>query len=956
MSLAPADGLRQSARERGDPLKFKEMEPKKKAVKEGLITKHRRIMSTDFHLSSQTGNSSHITPETGSNQTAKTGMGTGGSLKKEELTKPLKIEHRRVQSNVIEHMASMPLSYSTFSKSKEAQDLVKKYTSKLLRYKDLTFKRQKKPTDLTKTEQGEKQTKKVAGSSKGMPKSSASKQSPSKPSAPLFTVPSSSNSPVMQPSPQFTYKKQQTSKAIGSIIMPIKANQSIGLFSAPLEQIFSKTSITSKHKRVQSGEFKGSLKGLKREARGGSAEGNKNWENALKAKKLLMMNPDKPMVMKKGKAQKKESTSNGAKTQKDTRNPIKPQTADPTKRKIGHSIRGSEPSSKKDSGVNIQRIAPVHDEYDNSDRRKKTIDASHLKKVHHKKNASLPVSNPTTKLMENLNLPINMNFKGPTMTPDESRRNSREHTPRAPAPTDREENKRQGSFIFDEEAESNNKDHYFSHLLYSRQKQEEQPKDVYLDFCTSFEDGRNQVNPAGGLNNTMITDKSLIAGGNGTPQGPYQSRADPPNPSKFAMEQSNLNVSPPVGVQGRQPSPGNPDHKLYSQQNSYREAKVDDKSKRSDTARNLMPGLKKTPPNEEFFKDRNDVPLVLQKLILINKIKQFYAEDTRGKDIQTSLDFYQLVRHIGEGSFGKVYQAVSVLTGKEVAIKKFDKVEIKTEMAKQKIFQEARILTMLDHPNVARLLEVFENKGNIFCVMEYAKEGDILNLMKRKGPLPEDLARIILIQVAHGLKHCHLKRVLHRDIKLDNVLLCDNYIAKICDFGISKVVKKAEVVREDCGTPAYTAPEVVSGTGYTGFQADIWSLGIMLFVMVTGKVPFKDQTKSLEILHQLIKKGEFTFPNNVTLSEDLKDLISKMLVVDPEARITIDGIIAHPWFRQSMIAELTEFIRSSEAESNKGYAVKRLLELGFPEASVKKTIDQQVLNHIHCCYQIYKHN
>lgn len=954
MSLSPVDGHRITARERGEYCKVKEAEIKKKITKEVYGPKHRRIMSTDGQTTTLTGNSNSITPETGSNETAKTGFGLSMGFKKDETGKPLKPEHRRVQSNIIDHMASMPLSYSTFSKSKEAQELVKKYTSKLLRYKDLTFKRQKKPTDLTQPEPQEKTGKKTCGSSKGIPKNSVTK-SPTKPIAALFSLPNTGTSPAIQTSAQFSQKKQPVSKVVGTLIKPIKANPSIGIFTAPLDQIFSKTSMTAKHKRVQSGEFNGSLKGIKKEARGGSVEGTKNWENALKAKKLLIMSQDKSIMMKKNKLSKKDSISGGAKTQKDARSVIKPHTADSANRKTGVSIRGSESSSKKDSGMNIQIISPTEEVYREIDLKKKSIHPAHLRKVHHKKNASLPVPNPTSKLMENLNIPINMNFKGPTMTPDESRRNSRESSLRAPAPTDRDDQRKQGSFIVDDDSEPNNQDHYFSHLLYSHHKQEEPAKDVYLDFCTSFEDSRRMGNN-GGVNNTILTDRSAALGSSHTVQGPYQSRAEQSHPSKVSLEQGNLNIEVPNLSSARHLNQGTAEKQLYSQQNSYRDTRVEEKSKRSDTARNLLVGMKRTPPNEEQFKDRNDVPLVLQKLILVNKIKEYYAGDTKGKDIQTTLDFYQLVRHIGEGSFGKVYQAVSVLTGKEVAIKKFDKVEIKTEMAKQKIFQEARILTMLDHPNVARLLEVFENKGNIFCVMEYAREGDILNLMKRKGPLPEDLARIIVVQVAHGLKHCHTKKVLHRDIKLDNVLLCENYIAKICDFGISKVVKKNEIIREDCGTPAYTAPEVVSGTGYSGFQADIWSLGIMLFVMVTGKVPFKDQTKSLEILHQLIKKGEFSFPNNVNLSENLKDLISKMLIVDPDMRITIDGIIAHPWFKVPMISELTDFIRSSEAESNRSYAMKRLSDLGFPETSVRRTVDQQILNHIHCCFQIYKHN
>ena len=345
--------------------------------------------------------------------------------------------------------------------------------------------------------------------------------------------------------------------------------------------------------------------------------------------------------------------------------------------------------------------------------------------------------------------------------------------------------------------------------------------------------------------------------------------------------------------------------------------------------------------------------MVLQKLMLVAKIKDFYTRDS-AKDIQTTLDFYKIVKRIGEGSFGKVYQAVSILTGKEVAIKKFDKAEIKTEMAKQKIFQEAKIVNMLDHPNIARLLEVFENKGNIFCVMEYAKEGDILNLIKTRGPLDENTARFIVVQVAQGLKYCHSKNILHRDIKLDNVLLSENYTAKICDFGISRVVKKGELIFEDSGTPAYTAPELVSGKGYSGFQADVWSLGIMLFVMVTGKVPFKDKSKSPDVLHQLIKKGEFTFPPIPHLSEPLQDLITRMLCVDPDKRITIEEMLVHPWFKHPMIEQLTTYLNVG-GENSQDYATKKLLDLGFPAANIKRTVQRQILNHIYCCYQIYRH-
>lgn len=972
MSLTPTEAVKLSARERTDLVKSKDPETKRKLWKEGLMGKHRRIVSTDFHTGNLTGNSSNITPETGSNEMAKGTTGSSAGGKMDESGKTHKIEHRRVHSNIVEQMGTLPLGYGSFSKSKEAQELVKKYTSKLLRYKDITFKRQKKPTEVITIDKTPGGGKKGTSISKGGAKSSVSKASPSKHSTPLFTATSANNSPVMYPSSQQSgFKKTINTiggKKFGNLIKPIKADPNIGLFSNPLEQIFSKTSISSKHQRVKSGEFNGSLKGIKRDARGMSAERNKSWGNNIKAKKLLMMNNEKPMTAKKSKSIRKEPVE-GSKTQKPTKNILKQSSDVSSKGKAITDGLRSEPISNKDSGINIQRLS-VKDQPAKTDGIKKShINPALLKKVHHKKNISLPVSNPTSKLVENLHIPISMNFKGVTMTPDESRRNSpRDVTPRGPAPTDRAtEPKRQGSFIIEEDVEENQQEYYFSHLLYSRQKQsdktktEEKTKEVVLDFCTDLDESRHGNPSPAGLNITMMTDRSLIVD-NATPQGPFQSRAGNLNVSKFALESSkNLKVDQPKDV----PSSKFKDKdgaKIYSQQNSHRQMRTEEESKgiKSVLPNSSMPGQ----PAEEVFKDKNHVPLVLQKLMLINKIKDYYSQDVRDrcdrrgneKDILTTLDFYQLVKRIGEGSFGKVYQAVSVLTGKEVAIKKFDKAEIKTEMAKMKIFQEAKILTMLDHPNVARMLEVFENKGNIFCVMEFAKEGDILDLIKAKGPLSEDIARFIVIQVAHGLKHCHSRNILHRDIKLDNVLLSENFISKICDFGISKIVKKGEIMHEDCGTPAYTAPEVVGGNGYSGFKADVWSLGIMLFVMVSGKVPFKDKSKSLDVLHALIKKGEYTFPTNVALSEPLKDLITKMLLVNPEDRITVEGIIDHPWFQNPMITELTTFIKTNAANSNNDYAMRRLLELGFPDASIRETVEKQKLNHIHCCYQIYRHN
>ena len=144
------------------------------------------------------------------------------------------------------------------------------------------------------------------------------------------------------------------------------------------------------------------------------------------------------------------------------------------------------------------------------------------------------------------------------------------------------------------------------------------------------------------------------------------------------------------------------------------------------------------------------------------------------------------------------------------------------------------------HENIVRLYESFEIDSHIVYVMEVCGGGDLLTFVRRRRKLNEDQAKFIFRQIINGLKYVHSKGVLHRDIKLDNILLTSEGDVKICDFGVSKIVQNKNLVMEDqCGTPAYIAPEVFSGKGYKGFQSDIWSAGVVLYAMLLGTVPFK---------------------------------------------------------------------------------------------------------------------
>ena len=202
------------------------------------------------------------------------------------------------------------------------------------------------------------------------------------------------------------------------------------------------------------------------------------------------------------------------------------------------------------------------------------------------------------------------------------------------------------------------------------------------------------------------------------------------------------------------------------------------------------------------------------------------------------------------------------LTGKLVAIKSINKQYLTDEDSRRKLMQEYSILKILQHPNIIRLYESFESVKHILIVTELCSGGDLLNYVREHKKLNEKMAKFILKKLLEGLHYCHKKEILHRDIKLDNVLLNKEGELKICDFGVSREVHKNEVMTEQCGTPAYIAPEILKGKGYNGFEADIWSAGVALYAMLYGTVPFK--SNNMKDLHKLIMKGKYTLKEGIS--------------------------------------------------------------------------------------------
>ena len=276
--------------------------------------------------------------------------------------------------------------------------------------------------------------------------------------------------------------------------------------------------------------------------------------------------------------------------------------------------------------------------------------------------------------------------------------------------------------------------------------------------------------------------------------------------------------------------------------------------------------------------------------IVSSYIKNYYKKNK--KYPSTKMKFYKYGRLLGKGAFGKVNLGLHTLTGRLVAIKSINKEKIKNERQKQKIKQETTIMeTLSKSKNIVKIFETYETKKHICIVMEYICAGDLLTYIKKRSKLTEPVAKFIFKQIILGIKHIHDNGIIHRDIKLDNILLdLDNNI-KICDFGVSRKVNNGDILFEQCGTPAYIAPEILINKGYEGFGVDIWSAGVVLYAMLSGNVPFRGN--NLKELHDLIING--TYKEIKGISTEAEDLLKKILEVEPKNRIKTEEILVHPW-------------------------------------------------------------
>jgi len=255
---------------------------------------------------------------------------------------------------------------------------------------------------------------------------------------------------------------------------------------------------------------------------------------------------------------------------------------------------------------------------------------------------------------------------------------------------------------------------------------------------------------------------------------------------------------------------------------------------------------------------------------------------------------YEIGHPLGEGQFGKVKEAVDLETGLRCAIKIIRKAAIKTGKDVETVKKEVQFMKMLDHPNVLKMYDTLEDAEKLYLVLEIAAGGDLFDKIVNMGGFNEQVARDYFKQILSGLTHCHGKGIIHRDLKPENLLLGPNDLLKISDFGLSNILMTPQqMLKTHCGSEKYAAPEIMQNTDpYVGAPVDIWSIGVILYIMVGGAFPFVEATMSCD-LYVSLTQGNFAWPKHFT--PELVDLCERMFTIDPKARITLPEIQSHPW-------------------------------------------------------------
>ncbi|KAI8813438.1 kinase-like domain-containing protein [Cladochytrium replicatum] len=316
---------------------------------------------------------------------------------------------------------------------------------------------------------------------------------------------------------------------------------------------------------------------------------------------------------------------------------------------------------------------------------------------------------------------------------------------------------------------------------------------------------------------------------------------------------------------------------------------------------------------------------------------------------QIKIGNYTLLETLGVGSFGKVKLAIHSHTGHKVAMKIINRRRIASMDMVTRVKREVQCFKLLRHPHIIKLYEVITTPTDIIMVMEHAG-GELFNYIVERGRMSEDDARRFFQQIICAVEYCHRHNIVHRDLKPENVLLDDNNNVKIGDFGLSNIMSDGDFLKTSCGSPNYAAPEVISGRYYAGPEVDVWSCGVILYVMLCGRLPFDDE--NIPTLFKKINGGIFSLPS--FLSPATRKLLTSILVVDPLKRMTIQEIRENEWFQVNLPDYLQPLpdVQEEGAEIDEGIVNELVKKMGFSKATVQHALSETENNQIKVAYQL----
>ncbi|XP_078283779.1 serine/threonine-protein kinase MARK2-like isoform X2 [Rhinoraja longicauda] len=306
---------------------------------------------------------------------------------------------------------------------------------------------------------------------------------------------------------------------------------------------------------------------------------------------------------------------------------------------------------------------------------------------------------------------------------------------------------------------------------------------------------------------------------------------------------------------------------------------------------------------------------------------------------------YRLLKTIGKGNFAKVKLARHVLTGKEVAVKIIDKTQLNSSSL-QKLFREVRIMKILTHPNIVKLFEVIETEKTLYLVMEYASGGEVFDYLVAHGRMKEKEARVKFRQIVSAVQYCHQKCIVHRDLKAENLLLDGDMHIKIADFGFSNEFTVGNKLDTFCGSPPYAAPELFQGKKYDGPEVDVWSLGVILYTLVSGSLPFDGQ--NLKELRERVVRGKYRIP--FYMSTDCENLLKKFLVLNPAKRGSLEQIMRDRWMNVGHEEDELKPYTDPEPNYKDPCRTELMINMGYSREEITDSLINQKYNEVMATY------